>query len=384
MVNRKAGEIPHRHMIGALNMAVATKLFPNEQSTMIYFYRCTQVLIRTSSLLFAVCMLNYPVLTSTMDGQTTGFGMRDLDIYDPENMLYTDKSCLPPKIEGMSHELKRLISCVDEYHRRNPVDELAQLEAERREEEKANRLPDQKIPRKIWQRCVAKPLPKVLQAYANTWTEQNPEYLHSVCDDKEAAAFVTEFYPTLKPVYDKLRARQTAEEFWAYLVLYKCGGVYAAIDCTCERPIRRLIEGQDDMLVGMQPKVGSRVLQRQLGLHHHTFPFQQWCLAAAPGHPVLRYMIDYVTKNINPCDLLASVSEQIHETSDLPPPVRAARARGRARLTTLAARRPGAGRSAGRARRWTRCCGAGRRPSPTQFSRSARRPSSPATSATPR
>ena len=257
-------------------------------------------LLRFFSRIIAILCLSCATLRcNAMDGQTTGLGLRDLDLYDPENMLYTDKSCLPARINGMSHELKRLIGSVDEYHQRTPVDRDAQLEAERRAEAEAERLPDQKIPRKIWQRCISKPLPKVLQAYANTWTERNPEYLHTVCDDSEAANFVAEFYPALKPVYDKLRARQTAEEFWAYLVLYKCGGMYAAIDCTCERPIRRLIEGKDDMLVGMQPKVSSRVLQKQLGLHHHTFPFQQWCVAAAPGHPVLRYMIDYVTKNID-------------------------------------------------------------------------------------
>ncbi len=160
-------------------------------------------------------------------------------------------------------------------------------------------MPDQKIPRKIWQRCGARPLPKVHQAYSQTWAERNPEYLHAICDDAEAAAFVSEHYPALRPVYDRLRDRQTSEEFWAYLVLYKCGGLYAALDCTCERPLRRLLAGGDDMLVGMQPKVASRVLRKQLGLQHHTFPLQQWCIAAAPGHPVLRYMIDYVVKNIN-------------------------------------------------------------------------------------
>jgi mannosyltransferase OCH1-like enzyme len=172
-------------------------------------------------------------------------------------------------------------------------------QADKRAEEEASRMPEQKIPRKIWQRCGARPLSKVHQAYSHTWAERNPEYLHAVCDDAEAAAFVSDHYPALRPVYDRLRDRRASEEFWAYLVLFKCGGVFAALDCTCERPLHRLVAGGDDMLVGMQPKVASRVLRKQLGLEHHTFPLQQWCVAAAPGHPVLRYMIDHVANNIN-------------------------------------------------------------------------------------
>jgi hypothetical protein len=63
-----------------------------------------------------------------MDGQTTGLGLMDFDANDPESLLYTDKSKLPSKIQGMSHELKNLIKCVDTYHRRNPVDEQAIIE----------------------------------------------------------------------------------------------------------------------------------------------------------------------------------------------------------------------------------------------------------------
>jgi mannosyltransferase OCH1-like enzyme len=51
------------------------------------------------------------------------------------------------------------------------------------------------------------------------------------------------------------------------------------------------------MLVGHQPILTSRVLQRKVGVKHHSWPFQQWVLASAPGHPVLRFMIEYIAKN---------------------------------------------------------------------------------------
>jgi mannosyltransferase OCH1-like enzyme len=32
-------------------------------------------------------------------------------------------------------------------------------------------------------------------------------------------------------------------------------------------------------------------------MKHDTWSFQHWTLASAPGHPVLRFMIDYITQN---------------------------------------------------------------------------------------
>jgi mannosyltransferase OCH1-like enzyme len=50
-----------------------------------------------------------------------------------------------------------------------------------------------------------------------------------------------------------------------YLMLFKFGGVYASMDATCELPLQKLIRADDDMLVGHQPVLTSRVLQRQVG-----------------------------------------------------------------------------------------------------------------------
>ena len=29
----------------------------------------------------------------------------------------------------------------------------------------------------------------------------------------------------------------------------------------------------------------------QVGMQHHNFPLQQWCLGSAPGHPIMRFMV---------------------------------------------------------------------------------------------
>jgi mannosyltransferase OCH1-like enzyme len=258
----------------------------------------TNVLIRSRVLY--VCVLLF-VPASAMDGQVTGMGFFDFDPYDDNNMLYTDRGMLPETLTGMSHEMKTLVQGLSNYIERNPVDSEAQEEEEARrlQEQEERKVPDQKIPRKIWQRCESTPLPRVLKAYAHTWSELNPEYTHTVLDDKAAADFVSQHYPALVAAYCRLRHRQASEELLSYLLLYKYGGVYASIDCTCERPLSRLIAPDDDMLVGLQPQLESKVLRKRAGLDHHNLPLQQWCMASAPGHPVIHYMIDYFIKNVD-------------------------------------------------------------------------------------
>ena len=58
---------------------------------------------------------------------------------------------------------------------------------------------------------------------------------------------------------------QSRTDLWMYLMLFKFGGVYASMDATCELPLQKLIRADDDMLVGHQPVLTSRVLQRQVG-----------------------------------------------------------------------------------------------------------------------
>ena len=48
------------------------------------------------------------------------------------------------------------------------------------------------------------------------------------------------------------RDPQARVDFFAYLVLFKYGGVFASIDCTCEQPIQELILATDDLLTGLQ------------------------------------------------------------------------------------------------------------------------------------
>ena len=203
-----------------------------------------------------------------LDGYTTGLGFMDVS----SDEFYHDADERPIQKEGMPVEMKKMIANAEAFHQHTLVNtglENRQLERQRRKELE---LPEQRIPRKIWQVCYEEPLPRVLRAYSETWSNENEEYVHTLCSAEEARSLVEEFYPELLTVYDGLK-EQSKQDFFMYLVLFKFGGVFASIDATCELPLRKLVRADDDMLVGHQPVLTSRVLQRQVRWHRcrHCF-----------------------------------------------------------------------------------------------------------------
>jgi mannosyltransferase OCH1-like enzyme len=188
--------------------------------------------------------------------------------------FYTDASRLPEQAPGMPFELRRLINNAEGYHRRTMIAPELQDMEDKMTNDREEKLPEQLIPRKIWQRCELPP-PRLKRAYAKTWSNVNPEYVHTVCDEKQAEEMVKQDYPALLDIYKCLEDPQARIDFWSYLVLFKYGGVFASIDSTCERPLRNLLEEKDDFFVGMQPKLVSTVLAKQVGLQHHSWPLRE-------------------------------------------------------------------------------------------------------------
>ena len=227
-----------------------------------------------------------------LDGYTTGLGLMDVS----SDEYYRDDQYREVEKEGMPVEMKKMIVNAEDFHRRTMVNPDAQDREDERRREKELELPQQRIPRKIWQVSFESHVPKVHRAYSDTWSEENEEYLHTLCSAAEARSLVEDFFPELLAVYDELK-QHSRQDFFMYLVLFKFGGVFATIDSTCELPLRKLVKADDDMIVGHQPVLTSRILQRKVGVKHHSWPFHQWVLASAQGHPVLRFMIEYIAKN---------------------------------------------------------------------------------------
>lgn len=175
----------------------------------------------------------------------------------------------------MTLVMQVLVKSAEEYHRNNLLVADLQEDEDRMHEEREAKIKQQVIPRKIWQRCSLPP-PRLKRAYARTWADVNPEYIHTVCNEEQALAIVEEAYPALKEVYQGLKDPQARIDLWSYLMLYKYGGVFASIDSTCERPLRDMIGQKDDFIAGLQPRISSRILAKQVGMQHHNWPLREF------------------------------------------------------------------------------------------------------------
>lgn len=80
------------------------------------------------------------------------------------------------------------------------------------------------------------------------------------------------------------------------MVLLRHGGVYADIDTECRLPVDSLLKAEDTMVVGWENEWPSQAVAFD---HHYVRRRQvlQWVIMAAPGHPVLREVCDFIASN---------------------------------------------------------------------------------------
>jgi hypothetical protein len=194
-----------------------------------------------------------------LDGYATGLGLMDVS----SDEFYHDADERPTRKEGMPVEMKKMIANVETFHRQTLVNTDIQDRQDERDRAKEHALPEQRIPRKIWQVSFQEPLPKVIVAYSQTWESENEEYLHTLCTEDEARSIVQDSYPELLGAYDSLK-EQSRQDLFMYMTLFKFGGVFASVDSTCELPLHKFVRSTDDLIVGHQPVLTSRVLQKQV------------------------------------------------------------------------------------------------------------------------
>ena len=161
------------------------------------------------------------------------------------------------------------------------------------------------IPKIIHQTFYQSDLPETLQKNVNKLKELNREWEYRFYDDTAIVDFITANYPAhvlkcferLDPRYGAARA-----DLFRYLLLYKHGGVYLDIKSSATRPLDSVLKPDDVYLLSnWQNKPGE--LYEGWGLHDElkhmqNGEFQQWYIAAAPGHPFLKAVIETVLRNI--------------------------------------------------------------------------------------
>jgi hypothetical protein len=131
-----------------------------------------------------------------------------------------------------------------------------------------------------------------VQDSIQSWIDMNPGYTHILYDDADLLDFVREHYPQLVDVYQALPTNIERTDTWRYLVLHKLGGVYADSDVKCMQPISTWNQEHnfDAALI-----VGIAKRNMKTG---DTREFNQFVMAAMPGHPVLAAMPMVIASNL--------------------------------------------------------------------------------------
>jgi len=153
-----------------------------------------------------------------------------------------------------------------------------------------------KIPRIIHQTFRTSELHPELSDNVRKLRERNPNYEYRFYGDKDIEVFIRDNYPEdilttyrmINPEYGPAKA-----DYFRYLLMHKVGGVYLDIKSNCSKPFDEIIQEDDEIiLTHWQQRWNYHIL-------HNTYgEYCQWIMINSPGHPLLKKVIDSVTKKI--------------------------------------------------------------------------------------
>jgi len=141
------------------------------------------------------------------------------------------------------------------------------------------------IPKIIWQtyKDPYDQLTPYMYEAIQTWKDVNPEYEHRYMDDFQAKEFIYEnFGQEWLDIFNSLPVGVMRGDLWRYMIIYIHGGVYADLDTHCKEPINVWLKDEYEMIVCPENNI------------HYC----QWTFAAAPKHPVIKSVLDYIKENI--------------------------------------------------------------------------------------
>ncbi len=137
------------------------------------------------------------------------------------------------------------------------------------------------IPKIIWQtyKLSKEELKPYMVDAMNTWINLNPEYEHRYMSDADAAQFIADEYgKEWFDIFVNVPLGVMRGDILRYMLIYTYGGVYSDLDTLCLEPINIWMKDEYDMIICPENDV-------------HLC---QWTFAAAPGHPVIKSVLDCI------------------------------------------------------------------------------------------
>lgn len=161
--------------------------------------------------------------------------------------------------------------------------------------------PASAIPRVVWSTWIDDRLGRRHAAGVRAFRALNPEHEFRIVDDAEAAAFVDHHYGDhpIADIYHRVRFGPMRSDIWRYLVLLHEGGWYFDIKSVLLRPLREFHDADDWFVFAWERRDPSegRTLDVTLEDGLTDRAVTNWALAAAPGHPLLRRLIDDICRS---------------------------------------------------------------------------------------
>ena len=161
------------------------------------------------------------------------------------------------------------------------------------------------IPKIIHQTYKSRDLPAALQQNVDALRKANPNWEYRFYDDQDAKDFIVNTYGhQMLACYERISPAYAASkaDFFRYLLVYACGGVYLDIKSTFTIPIDEVVLPDDQYILSSWCN-GPGEAYESFGLHDQVrhIPrgeYQQWHVIGCAGHPFLREVIKTVIHNI--------------------------------------------------------------------------------------
>lgn len=136
------------------------------------------------------------------------------------------------------------------------------------------------------------------RAYVRLWRKANPDFTYHFWNDSSAESFLSMYAPEDR---EMLREMKPIERFdyFRYAVLDEYGGVYHDIDV---HPMKRVRDWLQDggekarLITGWEMRLHNES-QRIARNFSRVDQVQQWTMAAAPGHPVLKQTLGHIRRD---------------------------------------------------------------------------------------
>jgi mannosyltransferase OCH1-like enzyme len=158
------------------------------------------------------------------------------------------------------------------------------------------------IPKLIHQTFRDGNLPAAIEANIRTLKMRNPAWQYQFYDDTDRFLFIRKHceprilkaYNSINPLYGAARA-----DFFRYILIYHVGGMYLDIKSTVNRNLDTIVTNKSYLLAHWDNGISGT--HKKWGMHFPDFPrgeFQQWHVAAEPGHPFLKQVVNTVLHNL--------------------------------------------------------------------------------------